>query len=135
MAWAINFEATGKVAIGDILYKLGPNGLLIPQPTDEEIVKKRISGYLKKIPDAAPAPAIETKAGDPFEVVVPPTGDKLPPPVAEDDDEVFGEPVVAPVVDLELMSLPALRELAKEKGFMGFKSATKEHLIRAIKGE
>lgn len=129
--WAFNDEASGKIALGPLNFMLvGADRILDPQPTDDQIARFKIDGYLKKVKveEAVPAaPLSET-----FEVSVDAqTSDQLPPPV-EEEDELF-EPAEAPV-DYEKLSLAELRELAQGRGFMNYQTAQRATLLRQLKG-
>lgn len=95
--WALNFHSPGKIALGPLSFHVGEDGLLTPQPTDEQIGAYALQGYLKRIPgpvatgDSAPAPE---PLPDSFELKVnrSETVASLPPPVSEDDDILFEEP-------------------------------------------
>lgn len=152
--WALNFSATGKVAIGHLTFMVDSQGILSPQPTDDDVQRLKIGGYLVKVdapkptaPVAAeepPAEAVveETPAApaplalEAFEVSVEggTSTDTLPPPV--DDDDLFDEEPAttsAPATGVyDKLPLPQLRKLAVSAKIPNAKTMEKADLIKAL---
>jgi len=140
--WALNYTVVGKVGLGPTSYTVGDRMILTPQPSDEVIERLKLQGYLCQVEVDAPVPSAAVATATPavrsFEVAPPasPILDALPPPVEEDDD-LFTEAPAAGVLgelDYEAMPLSELREVAKSKGYTGYRAAHRATLIQAIKG-
>lgn len=95
--WATKIPSEGKIAFGPLLFDVLDDGVLDPQPTEEQIRVYKFQGYLKQVvatePSKAEVPVPLPSFEDlDFELKLGETSSDVMPPPVDDSDDVAETP-------------------------------------------
>lgn len=138
--------SNNKIALGPLLFDVGEDFVLTPQPTQQQVAEYGLLSFLKTVevqegPVTAPEPPSEA-VPEPFtgKLEVPKTEPNIIASLISDEDfeDDEDEPATPPTVDkptsvdVKSMTLAQLRALCEERGIAYEASATKAKLITLI---
>ena len=143
--------SNGKIAFGPLLFNVGADGVLDPQPTDLQVTSMKLDAYLKWVERADVAAPEKKEALPVFSFAVKSDEPKTPNlvvPVEDEEDNIFVDvlpaetkpapaPVVAPKApaeDYSKLTAAELRDLCDAFEIKYPASASKAKLIELLKG-